>query len=254
MKKILLSLVLILTFSCSSKPQATGKTEAEALYKQAKQLLDDEYYNFALDKINQLRNEHPYSFYVTSAELLQADIMFAQEDYSSATAAYLLFRDFHPKHEKIPYVLYQIGESYYKQIPKGHDKDIQSAHLSMKYFRDVVNRHPGSSYVKAAKEKITDCYNRITEKEKYIADFYFKTKKFSAARWRYLNILEKFQNDDLHNYAKKRVVESSFAMDDYQLCVEYAIKYKDEVSEDNKSEISSYIEKCQNKISLNEKG
>ncbi len=237
-----------LLISCSSTPKPEGKTEAEVLYKEAKQLLDEGYYTFALEKINQLRNQHPYSFYVTPSELLQADIMFKQEDYAGATAAYLLFRDFHPKHEKIPYVVYQIGESYYKQIPVGYDKDLESAHLAVKYFREVSNKYSSSSFAKESQQKVVDCQTRILKKEKYVADFYFKTKKFSAARWRYLDILKKFSSKDIVDHSKVRIVESSSAMNDHQLCVEYAIEYKDSLEEKSAKYLSELMNLCQNKV------
>ena len=86
--------------ACSSdKPK--GRTEAEVLFKEAEDLVKSERYILATEKLNTIKTQHPYSFYATPAELLQADVLYMQESFVESAAAYLLFRDFHPKHEKI---------------------------------------------------------------------------------------------------------------------------------------------------------
>jgi outer membrane protein assembly factor BamD len=95
--RFLLIATVVVTASCASKrPQ--GTTEAEVLFKEAKDLISKSRYIQASEKLNSLRSQYPYSFYATHAELLQADILFAQENYAESAAAYILFRDFHPKH------------------------------------------------------------------------------------------------------------------------------------------------------------
>ena len=101
---LILAIVLIISSCASDKPK--GKTEAEVLFKEAKILMEEERYLLATEKLNNLKNQYPYSYYATPAELLQADILFLQESYVEAAASYLLFRDFHPKHEEIPYVVF----------------------------------------------------------------------------------------------------------------------------------------------------
>jgi len=95
----------MLVFSCASeKPE--GKTEAEVLFKEAKILMDDGRYIMATEKLNLLRSQYPYSFFATPAELMLADILYLQENYVEAAAAYILFRDFHPKSTDIEYVIF----------------------------------------------------------------------------------------------------------------------------------------------------
>ena len=175
MKIILLISISFILFSCASeKPK--GKTEAEVLYKEAKALMEDERYILATEKINMLKNQYPYSYFATPAELLYADILFKQESYVESAAAYLLFRDFHPRHEKIAYVVYKIAESYYLQLPDTDDRDLDPAVQAMKYYSELLQKYSSSPFTKEAKKKVEVCQQRLRNKEKYIADFYFKTK------------------------------------------------------------------------------
>ena len=95
-----LSLVItLITLSCAS-PQPKGRTPAEALYRQAQDLMDNQRYIMAVERLNSLRSRYPYSYYATLAELAIADIYFSQENYVEAAAAYILFRDFHSQAQK----------------------------------------------------------------------------------------------------------------------------------------------------------
>lgn len=242
---VLLSFVVLL-FSCATeKPK--GKTEAEVLFKEAKILMDDGRFILATEKLNQLKNQYPYSFYATPAELLQADILFKQENFVEAAAAYLLFRDFHPRHKEIAYVVYKIAESYYQQKPDTSDRDLQGAVEAIKYYNELLQKYPSSKYVKDANKKISECENMIREKEEDIADFYFRTEVFEAARWRYLDILKNFQNKKLRKLSMQRVVLSSFYMKDYEKCILYADKYFELLGKEGKKIANEYKSKCKKK-------
>lgn len=239
--------ILILITSCASdKPK--GQTEAEVLYKEAKALMEDERFILATEKLNQLKNKYPYSFYATPSELLQADILFKQENFAESAAAYLLFRDFHPKHKEIPYVIYKIAESYFNQIPDTFDRDLQGAMESIKYYTELMERYSTSEYVKDANTKIAKCNKMLLDKEQYIADFYFKTEVYQAARWRYLDILENFKDKKLRKHSMVRVVESSKLMKDYEKCIAYADKYFQFLGKEGKRITKKAKDNCSSKL------
>ena len=225
-----------------------GKTEAEILYKEAKSLMEDNRYILATEKLNQIKNQYPYSFFATPAELLQADILFAQENYIESAAAYLLFRDFHPKHEKMDYVVYRIAESYFKQKPDTFDRDLEAAEEAIKYYRELLVKYSDSQYSKDGKKKINECQKMIEDKEKYIADFYYKTEVYQAARWRYLDILKNFQSKKLRDHSMKRVVIASYMMKEYEKCINYANAYSKTLKDLDNKAVSDYRSKCQKSL------
>lgn len=239
--------LLCLIISCSSdKPK--GRTEAEILYKEAQELMSAERYILATEKLNAIKTQHPYSFYATPAELMQADILFLQENYIEAAASYLLFRDFHPRHEKIPYVIYRIAESFYKQIPDTIDRDLEPALESIKYYEEVVAKYGDSSYRKQAETRIKKAKSMLREKDVYIADFYFKTEKFSPARYWYLDILDNHQDKKTRNHAMLRTVLSTFRLKEWQHCLDYIEKFYQLVDKGTQSEIKSIKEKCRKEL------
>lgn len=242
-----MTLILAVTLGCSSeKPK--GKTEAEVLFLEAKQLMKEDHYLLATEKLNQLKHQFPYSFYSTPAELMLADILFKQESYVDSAAAFLLFRDFHPKHKDIPYVVFMIAESYFKQLPDTFDRDLSAAYEAVKYYNELLAKYPKSEYAKDAAKKIAECHEMIRNKEKYIADFYYKTEVFDAARYRYLDIIKSFKKNDLVDHAIIRTLQSSLKLKEYDKCLNYSKKFSKIISKKRVSELSSVTKNCQTKI------
>jgi len=242
-KYIVFFLITLMSLSCST-PRPKGKTEAEVLYKEALSLVKDNRYLLASEKLNSIRSKFPYSYFATHAELLQADIFFKQENYVESAAAYILFRDFHPKHKKMGYVVWRIAESFYFQLPDTFDRDLTSGHESIKYYKELLRRFPGSEYSKDAREKINLCENMIKQKEKYIADFYFKTKVYDSARYRYLNLLKQFNDESLKTHSMLRILKSSYRLKDYKACVSYYDTYKLAVKNKFKAELDKTFNEC----------
>lgn len=248
MKNIVFALFIALLFTSCASDKPKGKTEAEILYKEAEELMSAERYILATEKLNLIKTQHPYSFYATPAELLQADILYLQENYIEAAAAYLLFRDFHPRHEKIPYVVYKIAESYYKQIPDTVDRDLEPALESLKYYNEVIQKYPDSSYRLEAETKIKKAKRMLREKDQYIADFYFKTKEYSAARYWYLDILENHNDKKTRNHAMTRTVMATSKLKEWQPCLDYAEKFYQLVDKEGRKEIKSAKDLCQKEL------
>jgi outer membrane protein assembly factor BamD len=247
MKIFLSIIVLFQLISCASE-KPTGKTEAEILYKEAKSLVEDERYLLATEKLNQLKNQYPYSYYATPAELMQADIFYLQENFVEAAASYLLFRDFHPKHAKLSYVVYRIAESYYQQLPDTDDRDLEAAHEAIKYYNELVVRFRDSKFTKKAQDKIDKCQGRIRSYEQYVADFYFKTEKYSAAKWRYNNILENFKQKELRSHSMQRMILASFHLKEYRRCVNLSEKYTHDLLNPDKKIVNEYTRYCKKQL------
>ncbi len=186
---------MLLFFSCSTE-RPKGATEAEVLFLEAKDLISKSRFIQASEKLNAIRSQYPYSFYATPAELLQADVLFAQESYAEAASAYILFRDFHPKYSELSYVIFRISESYYRQLPTTYDRDLSAGVEAIKYYNELLQNYAGTEYVKDASSRITQIELMLEQKQIYIADFYFKTKDYEAAKARYIEILKSLKNSD----------------------------------------------------------
>lgn len=229
--------------SCST-PRPSGKTEAEVLFKEAKLLMEDGRYLMATEKLNGIRSQFPYSYYATHAELLQADILFEQESFVEAASAYILFKDFHPRHKKMSYVVWRIAESFNNQRPPSYDRDLSPLYEAIKYYDELLRVYPKSEHTKGGREKIRECKLLLQKKEQYIADFYYKTDVFQAARYRYLDILKNFSDRDLRNHSIVRVMRSSLKLKEPENCKKHFKKYSGELSDSLKNTASSILEDC----------
>lgn len=191
-------------FSCATK-RPEGATEAEILFKESKEYISKSRYIQATEKLNQIRSQYPYSFYATHAELLQADVLFAQESYLEAASAYILFRDFHPKYNDLGYVIFRISEAFYQQLPSTFDRDLSAGIEAVKYYNELLQNYSNTEYVKDAKVRIKQIEEMVLKKEVYIADFYFKTKDFEAAKERYKEILKHTKSEEERNLITSKI-------------------------------------------------
>ena len=236
-------LCILLTSSCSTR-RPEGETEAEVLFREAEELVERGRYILATEKLNQVKSKHPYSYYATSAELLQADILFKQENFVEATGAYIVFRDFHPRHKRLDYVIWMIGESYYKQLPSTFDRDLSPGIEAMKYYEELVALFPKGRYVEESRSRMAFIQEQFRLKERYIADFYFKTKDYKSARFRYLDILKKFQDEKLKHHAMTRILESSYLLGEKDACLKYYNLYVKNVEAKGASEFETVRDRC----------
>ncbi|MGZ3788442.1 MAG: outer membrane protein assembly factor BamD [Bacteriovorax sp.] len=206
--KLLVLFLSLLAISCATK-RPSGSTEAEVLFKEAKELISKSRYIQATEKLNSIRSQYPYSYYATNAELLQADILFAQENYAEAASAYILFRDFHPKYTELGYVIFRISESFYRQLPSTFDRDLSAGVEAIKYYNELIQSYPNTEYVKDAQTRINQIEDMLEKKEIYIADFYFRTKDYEAAKARYEDVLKTLRNSDERLRILTRIDEAS---------------------------------------------
>jgi outer membrane protein assembly factor BamD len=241
---LLSGVLFVVLMSCSSGTKTTGKTEAEVLFKQAKDYFDEERYLLATEKLNALRSQHPYSYFSTHAELMMADIFFKQENFVEAATAYLTFKDLHPKHEKMAYVFWMLGESFFYQLPTSHDRDLSAATDALKYYEETIRLYPQSGYEEEATKRMKIIKEMLRKKDLYAADFYFKTEVFGSASSRYFQILEKYQDQDTQVYALEKLMKSIVHLSQ-QKCLEFYGKLEKEHSSSMSSKYLSVRDECQ---------
>lgn len=207
-----LSLVIIFGFGCASEEK--NLDTAEGMFAHAKEFDDAERYDLAVQKYTDVRNKFPYSQLATDAELAIADVYYKKESFSEAQLSYQNFRDLHPKHSRIDYVIYKTAMSYYMQLPDSIDRDLSSGADAIYHFNEVLKLFPKSEYAKEASQNRDDTFKRLAEKELYIADFYMKNESFAAALRRYEGMLKKYSGHGLDARAHLGVIRAAKKTDD----------------------------------------
>jgi outer membrane protein assembly factor BamD len=191
---IWLPLALLLIFGCGGKGKEIKKIEGEAetRYKEALAQFNKRNYFEALKKFEELKANFPDSPpYTVWAELKVGDCHFFRKEYVEAIAAYEEFKKVHPSHEELPYVQYQIGESYFNQM-RTPDRDQTPTKKALSSFEYLVANYPPGLFVEKGKEKIVVCKRRLADHEFYIGDFYYRHEKFQAAASRFEGLLQSY--------------------------------------------------------------
>jgi outer membrane protein assembly factor BamD len=191
-KIFLIFLSLTAFLACSSKEK--NADTAEGAYAIAQELDKEELWDRAIQKYQDVKNKFPYSKYAVMAELAIADCHYKDEAYPEAQIAYQTFKDLHPKHPQSDYVTFRLAMTFFKQLPPTIDRDLTLAGSAILYFDEVINQYPNSTHVAESKENKLTTYKMLAEKEKYIADFYFKKEKYDSALARYEILLKKYPN------------------------------------------------------------
>ena len=215
---------------CAS--ESVDESDPAQLYQQAEKDIGSARYQIAIDRLREVRNKFPYSKFSAAAQLRMGDVYFLQESYSEAAAAYESFRDLHPKHEKVPYALFRIGESYYNDIPSPIARDLTPAQKATDAFREFLKRFPNDENAAKAKELNAKAYSSLADKELYIADFYFREESYMAAQKRYEKVIAVYPDTDAGKKAvgKLELTKPKAAAEKIKVDAAEAQKAKDRAS------------------------
>jgi outer membrane protein assembly factor BamD len=203
--KVLISLLFLVFCGCSTVDKNTDT--AEGAFNVAAEFDKDERYEEAIRRYQEVKNKFPYSRFATLSELAIADAYFKQESFAEAQVAYQSFKDLHPKHAKIDYVTFQLGMSFFNQLPPTIDRDLTLSSSAIASFDEVISQFSASEFVAPAKEKKTAILKMLAEKEQYIAEFYFKNSQYDSALMRFEGLLQRYsgQGFDANALAKSAI-------------------------------------------------
>ena len=190
LKFLPLMLVFPGLLACSTTDRKSDTPEGA--FSIAEEFDKDERYEEALRRYTEVKNKVPYSNFATRAELAIADVYFKQESYPEAQISYQAFRELHPKHPQIDYVVFRIGLSYFNQLPSSIDRDLTTAHEVIASFTELAKQYPNSQYAKEAADKKLETLKMLAGKEDYIAFFYFKRGMYDSSLPRYEGLISKY--------------------------------------------------------------
>ncbi|MCK5836023.1 MAG: outer membrane protein assembly factor BamD [Desulfobacula sp.] len=215
MKKLFLCVTIVFLLSGCAMFKTSHEIEknAQELVSEGSSAFVAGNYETAIKAYTDLKDWYPFSKYASLAELKIADAHFFLGKYDEALLAYEDFEEMHPKNEAVPYVIYRMGLCWFKQMDTV-DRDHTPAKNSLTQFYRLMDQFPGNEYTEKAKENIKTCINNLSGHELYVANFYMKTEKYSAALKRYEYLVEKYPDSK----------ESKEAMTKINQCRELANK------------------------------
>ena len=120
---VLLAWLANLGFSENAYAKRSKGLTVEEQYELGQRYLKRGYYIKAVEQFNRIRNNYRDDPLAIDAELAIADVHFKKGDWDIARSSYDAFRRRYPRHERIDYVVYQIGLTFYKKAPRFAGRD-----------------------------------------------------------------------------------------------------------------------------------
>lgn len=152
---------------------------------------NDEDYRKAIEYFEKVRDWYPFSKYAKLAELKIADAHFRLKEYEEAVVAYEEFEDLHPKNESIPYVIHQIGRAYFNRLGTA-DREQTMTYKAIEVFERLIKNFPDDPLAEDAKAKIIVCKKNLAEHDFAVGHFYYRTKHYKAALFRFRHIVSTY--------------------------------------------------------------
>ncbi len=199
----LLLLAFVLALGCGQKKLAQEKT-AEELAEEGLKEFDEGNYYLAIDAFKKIKDWYPFSNKAILAELKIADSFYFQKLYPQAIAAYSEFANLHPRNESSPYVLFQIGQCYFDQMPTT-DRDQTAAQLAYNSYNRLIRQFPETTYLHTAQANMKKCLQNLAWHELSVAEFYLKNKQYKAALKRFKDLLNEFPDVGVQHRALQHI-------------------------------------------------
>ena len=216
---LILGGLLIQTSGCGYFKWGSGGTKEleqtpEALMNEGIDAYQRKKYSKAIEAFQKMKDRFPYNQYAIVAELKLADSYYLNKDYALAATAYKEFEKLHPANEIIPYIIFQLGMCYFKEMPT-IDRDQSFAIQAAGEFERLIKTYPQSEYVEKARDNLVIAQKNMVHHEFAIGEFYFKHNKYDAALARFEGILTKYpgisypkQMDDYIKTSKDKLAKN----------------------------------------------
>ncbi len=177
---------------------------AQELFEAGNDAMREKDYASAIEYFTGLKDKYPFSPYTIEAELSLGDAYFLDEEYLLAVDTFKEFETLHPRHEAIPYVLFQIGNANLLSFVS-IDRPQTNIAEAYNYFMRLQDSYPGTEYAVKAQSYLHTCRKYMAEHEIYVADFYWRTEHYMSAYKRYTSVVETYGDiEEYQEYAKER--------------------------------------------------
>ena len=191
--------------SCSGKQ--VDENDPAALMKEAEEEIKSDHYQLAIDKLKTIKNKFPYSSLAVDAQLRLADVLYMQESFAEAAAAYETFRDLHPKHGKVVYAMFRIAKSYYNDMPSPISRDMTPAQKAQDAYQNFLKRFPEAPEAAEARKDLEEVRRSLAEKEIYIANFYYKREFYESAKPRFQKVVDLYPEVAAAQEAREKIAK-----------------------------------------------
>lgn len=183
----------------------------DELYNAGKDAFDTRNYKLAVEKFEQVEQQHPYSEWATRSQIMAAYANYQMEEYDSAIAILDRFTRMHPGNENIAYAYYLLALCYYEQISDvGRDQSMTQQ--AQRALTEVVRRFPDTEYARAAKLKLDLATDHLAGKEMEVGRYYLKRGDVLSAINRFQYVIEHYETTTHAPEALHRLTEAYLSL------------------------------------------
>lgn len=216
---LLIVVVSLALSACAGKPtQPDPSTQtAQAMYQQAKEVLDNGLYNRAVELLQAVESRYPFG---PLARQVQLDLIYAyykSGNLPQALASIDRFIRLNPNQPDLDYVYYMRGLANLKADENAFqeffgvdraDRDLSSTRQAFDDFKVLVTNYPASKYSSEAKKRMVQIKDTLARHELMIADYYMRRGAFLAAANRGKYVVEYYRDSPHVEQALEVMVES----------------------------------------------
>ena len=183
--------VMLGALGCGAKRQVPQET----LWREAEEAFQDGAYQLAVERYKALLDEDPFDPRAEEAELKIAYSHYLAHRYAEAISGFGDFERMHPTSSQLAFVEYHLGMSYMSQTSTS-DRDRQPHVDALNYFRNLIDRFPGSPWAERAHLRLRECQEALAAHEADVAMFYLHRGNLRAAEARLGGLLAEYPDTD----------------------------------------------------------
>ncbi len=226
MRRAVLVAALFAAAACSSKHVTLGgqiktRPTAEENYATGVELAKKQSWPEAQQFFEYVKTKFPFSKEAALADLRIADLKFSQHLWAEAVEAYGKFVQLHPSHEEVDYAEFRMAESFFRDapgefvlFPPAHEKDQRQTERAAAGLAGFLEKHPSSKHVPQAKKLLAEASARLARREWYVAEFYFKRKRWAGAAGRYEALVDKYPGSANEVEALMKLAQAAVHLDE----------------------------------------
>lgn len=219
-RAVFVALATVLAFSAGACSSFGGSKEEaivysddppDKLYNQGVFNLNQNKYDAASAKFQELDKQHPYTEYGRKAALLEVYAKYKKGDYDESATAAKRYVTLHPSSPDAAYAQFLLGMSYYNGIPDV-TRDQSRTQQALDALQEVIRKYPDSEYAEPARQRIQLARDQLAGKEMDIGRYYLKEGNFVGAINRFKTVVTVHQTTRHVEEALARLAEAYMAL------------------------------------------
>ncbi|RDE09094.1 outer membrane protein assembly factor BamD [Pelagibacterium lacus] len=184
---------------------------AEQLYASAVANMDNNRFNAAIEDLEKLEKQHPFSEVNERGKVMLTFANFRQGRFPDAVRAADRYLALYPNGAEADYVLFLKGSSYYRQIAD-ITRDQELAAEAIDTFALLESRFPNSRYVAESRQMVLVARDQVAGKEMSVGRYYLGNRNYTAAINRFRTVVEDHQTSTHVEEALYRLIEGYLAL------------------------------------------